>query len=418
MRTQWWAIQLKTASNRARLQKCMAMFSMAVCLPAAGLIISGICMLLFAGKGSGTRDFICYMASGRLLAQRTNPYDSDAVLRIEREAGFPAEYRSMIMRNPPSALLPTLPLSFVGARLGAILWAWLSLACLVTSVRMLWTMNGRPKGLIIVLSYTFAPALACLLAGQISLLALLGLVLFLRLHKIQPFLSGVSLWLCALRPHQFLPFCVVLILWIVATRSYRILLGTIAALGMGMAIPLLLDPLVWTHYLQMMAHHSGMESEFIPSLGVALRLSLSPGSTWLQGVPTVIACAWAASYYWKHRLDWDWMTHGSTLTLVSLLAAPYGWFFDQVLAIPALMRGAYCTRSSWMLSILALASAAAEIQFLRGPSLHSMGYLLTAPAWLVWYFFATRPRQGQKELPYPNRAPRYPQSSTQAVESQ
>src|SRR5579859_3826075 len=234
-------IQDKTTNNRARLQKCIAMVSMAVCLPPAFLTICGICILLFAGKGPGTRDFVCYLASGRLLAQRTNPYDSDAVLRIERETGFPHQFRSMIMRNPPSALLPTLPLSFLGARLGAIAWAWLSLACLVTSVRMLWIMNGSPKGLTTVLFYTFAPALACLLAGQIALFALLGLVLFLRLHKTRPFLSGVSLWLCALRPHLFLTFCVVLILWIVATRSYKILSGAVAALAVGMAIPLLLD---------------------------------------------------------------------------------------------------------------------------------------------------------------------------------
>jgi Glycosyltransferase family 87 len=406
------AIQRKITSNSSRLQKCIAMFSMAVCLPPAFVIVCGICMLLFAGKGPGTRDYVCYLASGRLLAQRTNPYDSDAVLQIERETGFPREFRSMIMRNPPSALLPTLPLSFLGARPGAIVWAWLSLACLVTSVRMLWTMNGSPKGLTIVLFYTFAPALACLLAGQIALFALLGLVLFLRLHNTRPFLSGVSLWLCALRPHLFLPFCVVLILWIVATRSYKILLGAVAALALGTAIPLLLDPLVWTHYLQMMVHHSGMESEFIPSLGVALRLWLSPGSTWLQAIPTVIACVWAASYYWKHRLDWDWMAHGSILTLTSLLAAPYTWFFDQVLAIPALMRGAYSTRSSWMLAILALASAAHEIQLLRGPSMHSTGYLFTAPAWLIWYLFATRPSHGQKELLNPVGALRSPQSAT------
>ena len=82
----------------------------------------------------------------------------------------------------------------------------------------------------------FAPALACLLAGQISLFALLGLVLFLRLHKTRPLLSGVSLWLCALRPHLFLPFCVVLILWIIATRSYKILLGALAALAMQCSV--------------------------------------------------------------------------------------------------------------------------------------------------------------------------------------
>jgi hypothetical protein len=331
------------------------------------------------------------LASGQLLARRANPYDRDAVLQIEREAGFPAEYRSMIMRNPPSALLPTLPLGFLGARRGALLWTWLSLACLVASMRMIWVMNGRPSGLITVLGYTFAPALVCLTAGPISLFALLGLVLFLRLHKTWPFLSGLSLWLCALRPHLLLPFCVVLILWIITTRNYRVLLGAVAALGVGTAIPLLLDPHVWGQYFQMMARYSGMETEFVPTLGVALRFGLSRGSAWLQFVPSALACTWAAVYYWRHRLRWDWMTHGSTLTLVSVLAAPYAWFYDQVLAIPALMYGAYRVGSGWMLGILALASGVLEIQILvRGTVFHSAVYLWTAPAWLLWYLFATR----------------------------
>ena len=49
---------------------------------------------------------------------------------------------------------------------------------------------------------------------------LLGLVLFLRLHRSSPFLAGVSLWLCLLKPHLFVPFGIVLIVWAIVTRSY------------------------------------------------------------------------------------------------------------------------------------------------------------------------------------------------------
>lgn len=378
-------------NNEKRLQKYFAMFSMAVCLPAAAVLISGICMLLFAGKGAGTRDFVCYLASGKLLAHRANPYDSDAVLRIEREAGFPAEYRSMIMRNPPSALLPTLPLGYMSPRLGAIIWAWLSLGCFVVSVTMLWTMNGRPDGLRAILGYTFAPALVCLLANQITFFALLGFVLFVRLYKSRPFLAGVSLWLCALRPHLFLPFCVALVLWIVVTRNYRVLLGAVSALLAGMAIPILIDPMVWNQYFNMMGHHSGLDAEFIPCLSIALRLWLSPRSTWLQAIPSLVACAWAAAYYWKNRLEWDWLRHGSLLTTVSLISAPYAYFYDEALAIPAVMSGVARVRDQWMLGVLALMSAAIEIPIMiYGPSLHSAAYLFTGPAWLLWYLFATR----------------------------
>ena len=74
--------------------------------------------------------------------------------------------------------------------------------------------------------------------------------------------------------------------------------------------------------------------------------------------------------------------------LVSILAAPYSWLFDQALAIPALLRGAYLTRSRALLGVLAIASALIQIEMLSPTSLASVVNLWTAPAWLAWYLAA------------------------------
>jgi hypothetical protein len=132
------------------------------------------------------------------------------------------------MWNPPSALL-LVPLGFLGPIAGELLWSLLLLACLIVWVRMVWIMHGCPMNQLHLLGYSFAPALACLLAGQVSFFVLLGLALFLRLHRSSPFLAGVSLWLCMLKPNMFLPFGVVLLVWAIITRSYRLLVGTAVA---------------------------------------------------------------------------------------------------------------------------------------------------------------------------------------------
>src|SRR5260370_3773238 len=157
------------------------------------------------------------------------------------------------MWNPPPALLLVLPLGFVGSRAGGLLWSLLLLASLVTSVRIVWIMHGRPNNPLNLLGYSFAPALVCLLAGQVSIFVLLGLVLFLRWHRSQPFLAGVSLWLCLLKPHLFLPFGIVLLVWAIINRSYKLLVGTAVALGVSTAVAFILDPLVWVHYGHMMS---------------------------------------------------------------------------------------------------------------------------------------------------------------------
>lgn len=352
-----------------------------VCSMAFALTVLGITMLLLTGNSAGRRDSVSFWASGQQLAHHANPYDANAILHIERSVGYPASGQAFIMRNPPSALLLALPLGYMGLRAGALLWALALFACLLVSVRMLL----RPKSKVLLLGYSFGPALACILAGQSSLFALLGLVLFLRLHRTRPFLAGIALWLCALKPHLFLPFGVVLLTWIVITKSYNILLGAALALATSSAIVYFFDPFAWSQYAEMM-RTSGIQHEFIPCLSVAIRHN----RTWVQYVPTLLACIWAVHYYWMRRDTWDWMEDGCLLMLVSIFTAPYAWFTDQALAIPALLQAAFLTRSQTILGVLALVSAVIDIEVLKGIPMHSALYLWTAPAWLIWYIYATR----------------------------
>ena len=67
---------------------------------------------------------------------------------------------------------------------------------------------------------------------------------------------------------------------------------------------------------------------------------------------------------------------------------------DQAVLIPAILRGAYQTRSRTLIAVLALMSAIIEVGILsKVPLLHSNFYLWTAPAWLAWYWIVTGPRR-------------------------
>jgi uncharacterized protein len=364
-----------------------------ICTASLAIIVVGICAALLAKHAPGSRDFVEYWTSAQLLAHHANPYDESAILRIERSLGYPSNVPALVMWNPPHALLLILPLGFVGSRTGLLLWSLFVLASLFASVRMVWIMHGRPNELLNVLGYSFAPALVCLLAGQVSIFILLGLVLFLRLHGSRPFLAGMSLWLCLLKPHLFLPFGVVLLVWAIATRSYKLLAGVAVAMGVSTGIVLLWDPSAWSQYAHMMNTLSTerLKEELIPCFSIMLRWTISPKTMWLQYVPPALACVWALAYFRRHRENWHWMEHGSLLMIVSVVFAPYSWLMDQAILIPALLHAAYLTRSRNLIAVLALASAAIDIGALRGVAiLHSLLYLWTAPAWLVWYLYAIR----------------------------
>jgi hypothetical protein len=378
--------------NRERLRAAWEFLVVGICGVALAFTGLFVCVTLITGQTAGTRDGVVYWATGQQLAHHGNPYDAEALLNIESRAGLHAKQGAMYMRNPPWTLPITLPLGLMGLRAASLLWSLLLLFCLGLSVHLLWLIHGRPQSRLHLLAFTFAPAILCLMFGQTSLFALLGLVLFLRLHQTRPFLAGMSLWLCALKPHLFLPFGVVLLAWIVVTKSYKILAGAALAIAASCAIVYLIDPMAWIQYSQMM-RASGVVREFIPCLNVVLRLWIPPHAVWIEYLPTGLGCVWAFGYYFSRRNEWSWTNHGSLLMLVSFLVAPYCWLFDQALAIPALLRGAYNTRSRNLLAILALCSAFIEIALLCNiwfPFALFTWTLWTAPAWLIWYLMACR----------------------------
>jgi hypothetical protein len=339
----------------------------------------------FAGNLAGSRDFVSYWATGRQLIHHADPYDRDAVGRLEHDQGL--DLRAvLIMRNPPWALVLAWPLGWLPLRVAAVLWSLALLGCLAISVTLLRSLHGSPPNYIHWLGLGFTPALLCLTMGQTSLFALLGLVLFLRYHAQRPFAAGLALLLCALKPHLFLPFAAALVLWIVISRAWKIVAGAAAALALTSAISLVLDPRAWSDYIRMMRSPL-VENDFIPCLSDAMRHWLWPQYAWIQYLPAALACIWAVLYYWRRRAQWNWLTQGGPLILISLLLAPYAWFYDQCLLIPALLHAAYAARSRALLTALAVMILAADLQ-LCFVKVTSPLWLWTAPAWFAWYLLA------------------------------
>jgi hypothetical protein len=390
-------IKTKTPHVRSAIRRTISKFVVAtICSLAAGATAGLFIYTVVPGPNIGARDFVVYWATGQQLTHNANPYDRDALLRAERTAGLFSPGGAMFMRNPPSALPLVYPLGFIDFYPASVIWTFLLILCLCVSVHTLWVMQGKPDNHRYLLGYAFGPAFICLINGQAALFALLGLVLFLRLHLTRPFIAGVSLWLCALKPHLFLPFGVVLLAWVIVSRSYKLLAGAGVAIAASCAVAYCFDPVAWNQYLGML-RTSGIEHDTIPCVSFLLRSWLAPKAIWLEYVPAALGCVWALAYFWPRRGNWDWMRDGSPLMLVSILAAPYCWLFDQVLAIPALLQGAFLTRSRTLLAVLALFSALIEIALFCNYWKSSAVYLWTtwsAPAWLVWYIVARRTATG------------------------
>ncbi len=360
------------------------------CIVAAGVCFVGIIYATgLSDKNASQRDFISYWAAGQQLAHGENPYDFAAVHNLERAAGREDNQPLLVMRNPPVAFFLALPLGLVGPKTGLILWSLVLLAFFSMSIWILWLIHGRPGSRFHLFGYVFAPAVACLMAGQFGIFLLLGVVLFLYFHQSRPFFAGAALLFCALKPHLFLPFAAALLLWTASRQAYRILAGFSIALLASCSLSYSLDIHAWSQYSQMM-RAGGVLNEPVPVLSVCFRLLVDRNAVWLQFLPEAAACAWALWYFWTRRNRWNWMDQGLVLLLVSAVCTPFGWFTDEAMLLPAVLAGMYCATDSrrsllplGLIAGVALAEVFAEVQ------ITSRYYLWTTPAWLAWYLYAT-----------------------------
>lgn len=371
---------------------------------AAAIVAAGFCCVAalyslgLTDANAASRDYIGYWAAGQQLAHDANPYDFAAVLHMEQAVGL-GQQEIKITPSPPPGLALVLPLGFLSPRHGLLLWLLLQLAALSLSLWLLWRLHGSPPTRVHLFGYLFAPALACLMAGQLGLFFLLGVSVFLCVHTTRPFWAGVALLPCALKPHLFLPVAIALVLWSLHRRAPRVLAGFLLAAGAGCAVVMALDPHIWAQYFAM-THAADLRDRFAPTLSAYLRMQAAPHTVWVQYVPLAGACAWAAWYFWSRRAQWSWLDQGTCILLVALLCAPYAWFTDESVLLPAVLTALYrlrhCGRS--MLPV-ALAAAAALVELLAGLRITAWYFLWTTPAWLACFLYAMRKSNAAPESP-------------------
>lgn len=361
----------------------------AACIVAAGFcFVAGIFIVGLSDKNATDRDFIQYWAAGKQLVHGANPYDPAAILQIERGAGLNS-YHPKVTYSPPVSFFLIWPLGLAGAKTGLVVWLLILIACLSASVWILWLLNGRPNSRLHLFGYVFAPALACLMAGQLGIFLLLGLLLFLYLYRLHPFLSGAALLPCTLKPHLFLPFALVLLLWVIHRKAYTILIGFFTSLIASCTLTLFIDAQIWRQYSQMM-RTTGVLQAWVPTLSVSLRFLVARNEVWLQLVPEAAVCVWALWFFFTRRKRWSWMHEGLLVLLVSAACTPYAWFSDECILLPAVLAGLYRAAGSRRLLVLfGLISGVALIEVLESVQLTTPYYLWTTPAWLAWYLIAT-----------------------------
>ncbi|HEX4005758.1 MAG TPA: glycosyltransferase family 87 protein [Acidobacteriaceae bacterium] len=360
--------------------------------PSPGAILAAIALIaisvgllsLTAHSLSTDRDFISYWAGAKLLATHGNPYDAASVLKLENSVGN-SFTRPLVLRNTPITLFLMAPLGWFSVWTAAILWEIASIAAALLSLRLL---QPFAPGKIPLILYFFAPVADCVLAGQTTLLVLLGVCLFIRFQKDRPFVAGLALVLTLLKPHLLLLFWPVFLLEILRRRNFRVLWGSIAGVAGATAVAIALDVHIWSQYLaSVRAEH--IENQYFPNISVGLRVLIAPQSLWPQLLPAAVGVVLGLWFWWRTRDRWQWHREGAMLIAASALVSPYSFLVDQVLFLPAVL-DCYPRGSQIEQWIFIAINAAAFFLMLKIPAMSSPVTIWVAPAMMLWCWFIFR----------------------------
>lgn len=356
-----------------------------------------VCALLLLAAGAGLsfwitshsvrsvdKDSIEYWAASKLLLRHGDPYDDASVFQLEQEAGAPVTTHAQLMFNPPCTLFFILPMGLFAPRVAVFLWSLMMIGCIVLSVRVLWVHNGRHADRSHLLAYVFAPVFACVVLGQIVALALLGISLFLWLERKRPLLSGLSLSLLVVKPQLFLPFGAVLLFRAFQQKEYRVLAGSALGVIFLCSVPLAFDHQIFSQYVPAI-HSANAVSNTMPTLS-SLVHKLHPQYGLLQYVLAICTCCWAVYWYIRRQQTWNWNREGLLLLMISVLVAPYSWFNDEVLMLPAVLNGIYECENGALIGFALIDAAALALVFFNVP-LVTGAYIWTGPCWLAWFLY-------------------------------
>ena len=283
-------------------------------------------------------DYVEYWAAGRLNLTHGNPYAADQLLPLERAAGRTTEV--LMMWNPPYTLALAMPLALADYGTSRLLWLLLNIAAVMIATSWWWRLSGGPPKrwwLAQIVAFTFFSTVTVLRMGQIGPLLLLGIIGFVRYERERrDWRAGALLALVAIKPHLLYLIWPALLLWTARTRRWRVLAGAALALLAATAAALIANPAVIGQYLAATAADSPLIWA-TPTFGSLLRLLLGFDRRWLQFVPLAPGLLWLLIYWRRHRDRWQWAEHMPLLLLVSVITTAFGWSFDQVVLLPAIL---------------------------------------------------------------------------------
>lgn len=287
-------------------------------------------------------DFQIYWAAAHLLSQSENFSDPERLFQLQHElTGWDEDTAQLRMTwNPPWLLTFLLPLTWLSFERASWVWFVNNILMVFGSVVLLWQLYAQKAKtqlwvwLGILLAFFFIPTLTTLFIGQISTLVLFGLVGFWycwRRGWAVP--AGIFLALTTIKPHLVYLALSILLLELWWQRQWRVLAAFGLTLVLGTAVVFALRPTFMGEYLATFLW-GNLSERTVPTLGFALSQLTGRSQFRFMGllILPIVLLVWGSG---RRRAATNWAIWLPSLVILSVITAPFGWSFDQVVLLVA-----------------------------------------------------------------------------------
>jgi len=289
----------------------------------------------------GKHDFLAYWSSSHLLATGSNPYDTTALRTLQHSIRPPRPGRGAIIQawNPPWLLLILLPLGLLPFDLAASVWVFFNTVLIGAAIIISWEMLTDPskrRGVFVVLlaGLSFGATLQTIIIGQIVGLVLVGLVLGVKgLQSGWHGWAGVVLLLTTIKPHLTYLVLLLIVVWSLRHRRWQVLGGMMAAgLAAGIILWIIFPGWIFAYFRTLLSlPYTVLDMSTLGSFAEALFGFSGLKFAGLLLLPVALPLV-------RVQARWGWLTATNMALLISVPLAPYGFSFDQIVLLPAIVQ--------------------------------------------------------------------------------
>ncbi len=305
--------------------KIIILFTLAIVV-LANLFLNPI----FVDFNMGTGDFRPYWSASYLFLHGQDFSDPGLMDSTERTLTGWEKPFTMMAWFAPIGIVVLLPFTRLPFEKAAFLWLMMNILVLTITALLLWGKGNRKIYIPLLAIFSFPMTLLSLYVGQINILVLFGLAIYISLEKTEhQYLQGIGLALTTIKPHLVILTLPLIILDSIYKKHWKILIGFLSALLFSSIILFALYPTWPISFWNLVS--TGM-STMRETPNLSGLIAFTTGQTWAKWlwIPGMIALFIT---WWIEKEKWNFEKIILLSIPFSLLVSPIGWGYDQIILL-------------------------------------------------------------------------------------